>query len=151
MDSCKSFFLAFCELCFVYDFSFGTVCPSELSLCVNPERNFWHICSGRKTLQCPTGCHPPPGCSNSGKISSSWTKYTECKNSCRPTFRYLISEAGVAMLGFMQTDLHSSAAPAFQCFIVPVLFRLTWENPKQNLFPFFPPACLCYSTWPPLT
>ncbi|XP_072787092.1 uncharacterized protein [Taeniopygia guttata] len=28
----------------------GTVCPSELSLRVHPARNFWHICSGRKTL-----------------------------------------------------------------------------------------------------
>lgn len=149
VDNCKSFFLAF----WFMTSARGTVCPSELSLCNNPARSFWQLCSGRKTLPCLTCWHPLPGCLNSDKISSSWTKYTECESSNWPTFRCLIPEPEIATLGVMQTDLHqlSSAAAwisVFHCTFPRQAFwaGLTWEGPEQNIFPFFSPALLCYNT-----
>ena len=91
----------------------GTVCPTELSLCINPARSFWQLCSGRETLQCLTGWHPLPGWLNTDETSSSWTKYTECESSSQPTFRCLISESlSVLRLGFMEMGLHQLSGAA---------------------------------------
>lgn len=110
-DCRESFFLAVCSGLFVSSTS-STVCPTELSLCVSPARGFWQLCSGRKALQCLTGWHPLPGCSNTDKPSSSWTKCTECESSSQPAFRCLISETlGVLTLGFMDMG----PAPAQWC------------------------------------
>lgn len=118
VDNCKSFSLAF----WFMTSARGTVCPSELSLCNNPARSSWQLCSGRKTLPCLTRWHPLPGCLNSDKISSSWTKYTECESSSWPTFRCLIPESEIATLGVMQTDLHQLSSAAAWISVFPCTF-----------------------------
>lgn len=86
-ESCEAFsWLPLCSGLFTPSTS-STVCLTELSLCVNPGRSSWQLCSRRKTLQCLTGWQPLPGGLNSGKSSSSWTKHTKHERSGRPSFR----------------------------------------------------------------
>lgn len=122
--------------------------PLSWASVLTPQRNFWHICSGRKTLLCGTGWHLLPGCLNSDKISH------RMRAAVGPRLGVWFQSLRLQCWASCKHTCTCSAVqqPGFHCFFVPFLIRLsgfTWEDPEQNLFPSFPPAWLCYNTWPP--